>query len=377
MRFAAAVVESRNRAEQATRSGIHRGNTSNCAHQGISDSAELDNQTSAAYLECPAINGQSCGMPRFTQRAKSKTLVTCTNLLFFSSAECCLLCGTCGAAEKSKSEQAGPHAVARTEQEVAVVFTVRIIHNGKKPLQDAADSHAAAGGSAAAGHRRSGHRRPAAARAGPLEGAGGRLSAAGAFARPGVDGPLGRRVPDPRASMESEGPARRTACLRFPPRRRPCISRDAKNFALNDPAIKAAAREATAGRRDDVAKLEGIHDFVIESAAVQPRRPLGSGARGSRLGQGELQRIHVRFRGAVPGRRHSGPVRRRHHRPARQAAARRSGLSPLCPGVRRGRRLGRFRSDAQTTARRATASTSAARPARCSCSAPATAARAR
>jgi transglutaminase-like putative cysteine protease len=39
--------------------------------------------------------------------------------------------------------------------------------------------------------------------------------------------------------------------------------RDAKNFALSDPAIKAAAREATAGRTDDVAKLEGIHDFVM------------------------------------------------------------------------------------------------------------------
>ncbi len=40
--------------------------------------------------------------------------------------------------------------------------------------------------------------------------------------------------------------------------------RDAKNFALTDPAIKAAAAEATAGRRDEVAKLEGIHDFVMK-----------------------------------------------------------------------------------------------------------------
>jgi hypothetical protein len=35
-----------------------------------------------------------------------------------------------------ETPKTGPHAVARSEQAVDVVFTVRIIHNGKKPLRD-------------------------------------------------------------------------------------------------------------------------------------------------------------------------------------------------------------------------------------------------
>ena len=40
------------------------------------------------------------------------------------------------APEKQKPDQVGPHIVAHREEKVTVVFTVRIIHSGTKPLQD-------------------------------------------------------------------------------------------------------------------------------------------------------------------------------------------------------------------------------------------------
>ena len=78
-------------------------------------------------------------------------------------------CSTLGAtgaenlkAANESGNAAGPRAVAHTEQAIAVVFTVRIIHNGQKALARAADSHAAAVGPPAPGHRPFGNRRPAA-----------------------------------------------------------------------------------------------------------------------------------------------------------------------------------------------------------------------
>ena len=50
---------------------------------------------------------------------------------------------------------------------------------------------------------------------------------------------------------------------RLSPEEKAAYLRDARPFAVKDAAIQKAAHEATAGRASDVAKLEGIHDFVI------------------------------------------------------------------------------------------------------------------
>jgi transglutaminase-like putative cysteine protease len=174
------------------------------------------------------------------------------------------LCGKCAVAtERAKAEQAGPHIVAGREQKVTVVFTVRIIHSGKKPLQD-----------------------PQIRMRLPLEMPHQDVDALDIEGRPRRE--LDRwketvliyRQPDLLPGHTLTG--RWTAECRIRELRwnlkgqrdnrisplsaeeKALYLRDAKNFALNDPAIKTAAREATAGRRDIVSKLEGIHDFVMK-----------------------------------------------------------------------------------------------------------------
>ena len=182
-----------------------------------------------------------------------------------------LLCGTCGAAERSKSDQSSPHAVACTEQEVAVVFTVRIIHNGKKPLQDPQIRM----------------RLPVALpqqNVDVLEIEGRPRRELDRWRAPVVVDRQAELLPDQvltgrwaaecrirelQWTLKGTAPIVAPAKMGLPPltslsaEEKALYLRDARNFALSDPAIKAAAREATAGRRDEVAKLEGIHDFVI------------------------------------------------------------------------------------------------------------------
>jgi hypothetical protein len=182
------------------------------------------------------------------------------------------LCGTrIAAAERPKPERAGPHAVARTEQKVAVVFTVRIIHNGKKPLQDAEIRM----------------RLPVALpqqNVDVLEIEGRPRRELDRWQAPVVvyrqaellPGHVltGRwaaecRIRELQWNLKGTVPIVAPAKMGLSPltslsaEEKALYLRDARKYALKDPAIQAAAREATAGRRDEVAKLEGIHDFVI------------------------------------------------------------------------------------------------------------------
>jgi transglutaminase-like putative cysteine protease len=183
-----------------------------------------------------------------------------------------LPCGAiASAAERSKSQQTGPHAVARTEQKVAVVFTVRVIHNGTKPLQDpqirmrlplALPQQDIDAVDVEGRPRREFDRwhEPVLVYWRSGLPSGGMLTG-----RWSAECRIRELQWNLRGTVPIFAPAKmgRSPSTALSPEEKAAYLRDAKPFAVKDPAIQRAARQATAGRGDDVAKLEGIHDFVI------------------------------------------------------------------------------------------------------------------
>jgi hypothetical protein len=205
-----------------------------------------------------------------------------------------VVCHTCEGVEGQavrNDSAAGPRAVVGTEQSVAVVYTVRIIHNGKEALREpqirmrlpVECPHQDIDSLQIEGSPRrvldcwkepvAVYRQPELACGGVLTG---RWMAAGSIRELRWDLKRASGATDIRASggadilvcQEDGRPDGRQECLShqttLSAAERALYLRDTENFVLADPAIKAAAREATAGRGGDVAKLEGIHDFIIK-----------------------------------------------------------------------------------------------------------------
>jgi hypothetical protein len=167
-----------------------------------------------------------------------------------------------GAPANDKDRTAGPRVVPGSEQDVTLVFTVRIIHSGEKALkepeirmrlpltctQQDIDSLQIEGQPRREFDR---WKEPVIVYRQPELSPGQVMT--------------GRWTADCRIrELKWNLADRRTGGVpALSAEERLLYLRDAKNFAIGDPTIQAAAKEATAGRSGDVAKLEGIYDFVM------------------------------------------------------------------------------------------------------------------
>jgi transglutaminase-like putative cysteine protease len=168
-----------------------------------------------------------------------------------------------GTSESGKDRTAGPQVVPGSEQDVSVIFTVRIIHSGEKALkepeirmrlplacpQQDIDSLQIEGQPQ---HKVDRWNEPV-------------IVYRQSELSPGQV-MTGRWTADCRVrELKWNLADRRNSGVPVLSEEDKALSlRDAKNFAIDDPTIQAAAKEATAGRSDVVGKLEGIYDFVMD-----------------------------------------------------------------------------------------------------------------
>jgi transglutaminase-like putative cysteine protease len=168
-----------------------------------------------------------------------------------------------GTSANDKTGTAGPRVVPGSEQEVSVVFTVRIIHSGQQALKEPeirmrlplSCPQQDVNGSQIEGqpwHKLDRWKEPVIVYRQPELSPGQVMT--------------GRWTCDCRIrELKWNLADRRTGgAPALSENEKTLYLRDAKNFAIGDPTIQAAAKEATAGRSDDVSKLEGIYDFVMD-----------------------------------------------------------------------------------------------------------------